>query len=125
MATRRLGKSCKHAHAGAARYEAKRAFIWMNDLHFGSAIAARPPGTGSYESGGDPARGGRSNGIGRPPDDQNSSRKMPRPDMISTISVQTTGLLSHCNTIATPLGIKVAVRQAAPYRQDRLRSTIV
>jgi hypothetical protein len=42
-----------------------------------------------------------------PPDDQNSSRKIPRPDMTSTISVQTTGLLSHCNTIATPLGIKL------------------
>jgi len=27
--------------------------------------------------------------------------------MTSTISVQTTGLLSHCNTIATPLGIKL------------------
>ena len=25
--------------------------------------------------------------------------------MTSTINVQTTGLLSHCNTIATPLGI--------------------
>jgi hypothetical protein len=30
-----------HAHASAARYEAKRVFIWMNDLRFGRAIANR------------------------------------------------------------------------------------
>ena len=34
--------------------------------------------------------------------------------MISTISVQITGLFNHCNTIATPFGKNLRVRHAAP-----------
>src|SRR5262249_52743454 len=55
------------------------------------------------------------------PEGQSSSRQMPRLDMISAISVQATGLLSHRDTTASQLGRKIPeLRQAVLHRQHGL-----